>query len=948
MKIDPKRLIPCLSPRERRRHATELGFWLAFAAMVFIRCSGGTVWTLWGVAIRLNSLRNPFLFLAVFFFFHLMLAREESFALGRRLIRGVQILLEQIHRPLGRVHWALKLAILAILLGLALLELPRRAAPPVPRLMVSPQSRAEVLRWRGEDRKIDFYPPALRRPLYQADRIEVFWEGYFFAPEEGVYGFALEAEGFHSLKIDGKKVLEAAPDWLLVRTECSLPLTYGSHAFELAYGDIALQSTVRFLWQRPGGKWEPVPEFFLSGTRLDADTQRALERRYLFQRVFFFAAVFFAWHFLTSGLERWQGLRRPRQRRAARWIAGIAVLAAFALRLQFLIRSEAMTHADEGLVALMARHIAFGKGYPAIYYDQVYNGTFLAWALAPFYRLFDAPLWNLKLATCLLSVAMVYLVYRLGRRWFGYETGLVAALLAAIAPVMAVVYGLMALVGPIEGIVVSLIGLWVATPILFENRCTARRSFALGLITGLGVWLNFQSFYYLLPLGLFWLLQGRRAWKRLPPLALGGLIGMAPLLGYNLTHGFATFRRFVGPRALDKDDWNIFETHLAGTGLPHILGSRVRWDMFRSFTPEPLPVIVGILFALALLALAIEALRRLVRASGGERFSGSPSAFLTTFFLGVVFLYLRSDFGEYYPRYLFSAFPMICLLLGWWIARVWRSSPPLGALLLTPFLLQNILGNWRVDPFYFSQPVHYVERATLLPQRSDALIAWLKQEGLTRLHCDYWIGYALALESSEEIVSECDRDRYPPYRDAVLESSRPAFLFHNHDASIDLYRYIFGTQLGYRLKELLPYVVFYPEKEFVPRARWRASASQDSENALAAIDGDLSYFSRWETEIGSGEAWLRIDLGEAARIEQVLVFRGVSPTGDSRAQGLIHGAIQFSLDGREWQSGPEPQPGFFGHHDRFIFPPRKARYLKIYCRPNTYPSIWSVYDVFVQ
>jgi hypothetical protein len=89
---------------------------------------------------------------------------------------------------------------------------------------------------------------------------------------------------------------------------------------------------------------------------------------------------------------------------------------------------------------------------------------------------------------------------------------------------------------------------------------------------------------------------------------------MAPLLGYNLTHASPTSGVFVGLRTLDKDYWDIFETHLAGTGLPHILGSRVRWDMFRSFTPEPLPAIVGILFGLALLALAMEALRRLVRA----------------------------------------------------------------------------------------------------------------------------------------------------------------------------------------------------------------------------------------------------------------------------------------------------------------------------------------------
>ncbi len=273
---------------------------------------------------------------------------------------------------------------------------------------------------------------------------------------------------------------------------------------------------------------------------------------------------------------------------------------------------------------------------------------------------------------------------------------------------------------------------------------------------------------------------------------------------------------------------------------------------------------------------------------------------------------------------------MICLLLGWWIASVWRNSPPLAALLLAPFLLQNILGNWRVDPFYFSQPVHYVERATLLPQRNNALIAWLKEEGLTRLHCDYWIGYTLALESGEEILSECDRDRYPPYRDAVLASSRPAFLFHNHDASIDLYRYIFGTQLGYRLKELLPYVAFYPEKEFIPRARWRARASGNNESAPAAIDGDLFPSSRWETGIDSGEAWLEIDLGEETRIEQVLSF-AESPLRRQQTTGPYERAIRF-----HWMERNGKRPGAAARILRLSrpvhLPPREARYLKISCR----------------
>lgn len=950
--------------------SSEALFLLTVSAIAAILLTGGFHFEWWDIDFRFHSLENPFTFLMIFFIAHLWFSGGHLFPFSRLVLRSIEGLLSKIDYRLSSVHWSLKGSLLVVVLGILLLHIDRSPAPGIRREMIAPRKEVD-LRLVTRDRKIDFPEPHLRRDFYKAGAMEITWKGHFFAPEHRTYAFAIEGDGFHSFTIAEKKVLEASPDWKIEQVEGETFLPYGSHPFEVTYGDLSYQSNIRLLWKE-GETWEPVPATHLSGEPIAVRQFHQMQRRQQLRPFFIIACLILAWSLMLDLRRWWLTLSPAHRRKWTRATATTLILVGTILRLQFLIRSQAMTHADEAMVGLMSRHIAKAEAFPLIYYDQIYNGTTLAWLLAPVYGLFDLPFWNLKMATLLLSVLIAYLVYRVCRRWMGMGASLIALALTSVPPVMATVYGLMALVGPVEGVALDLLILLCVWPLLFSDKTLRWRYALFGLLCGISVWLNFQVFYYLAPIVLLFILQGPRKWKRLLLSVPAALLGMLPLLIFNIQRGWPTFRLFLELRA-PKDYWEIFSEHLLKIGLPTILGGRVRWDFHRNFVPEPLPQIVALIFALALLVLVVSIIRRNNLQSDEQTkiqklwralwnlflwFRSSPLGFLFLYFACALVLYLRSAFGEYYPRYLFSTFPMIAILLAWLVGKRMERFPRLAAACLIPLLLQNIIGNLKVDPFYFSQPLHYIYSGKFLPERNSELIELLRSEGIDSVYCDYWIGYTLALESGESITADTDRDRYPPYRERFLQSKRPAYVFHNHNGRIYHYRDVFERRLGWTEELALPYAVFVPPAEFIPRERWSAELKgggrkqdlpEEWFEPQRAIDGDISFFSHWETWIESGQAQLTIDLGEVAPVGEVLLFRDWPPHEDAVGQGLVNGQLWTSQDGEQWQLQPSAEKDAHDHLDHFrLSGDSRARYLKIVNRPEAYPYRWTVYDVFVQ
>ena len=60
--------------------------------------------------------------------------------------------------------------------------------------------------------------------------MEVRWTGYLFSPPEArTYRFAVEGDGFYTLKLHDVEVLGGAPDWYVTRTEGEFYMEHGAY-----------------------------------------------------------------------------------------------------------------------------------------------------------------------------------------------------------------------------------------------------------------------------------------------------------------------------------------------------------------------------------------------------------------------------------------------------------------------------------------------------------------------------------------------------------------------------------------------------------------------------------------------------------------------------------------------------------------------------------------------
>jgi hypothetical protein len=201
--------------------------------------------------------------------------------------------------------------------------------------------------------------------------------------------------------------------------------------------------------------------------------------------------------------------------RLIRWINAhprLPLIVALALgilgRLVLIVRTNAMIDGDEALVGIQAEHILRGE-HPAYFYGQAYMGSLEAYLAAALFRVFGPSAWALRAVPLLLSLALVYLTWRLARALLPKDAittpllaGL-AALLAALPPLYDAVAELRAWGGQIEVYVVTVALLLVTVELrrgLREGAHTgilAWRWALLGFIAGLGIWINPLSSYAL-------------------------------------------------------------------------------------------------------------------------------------------------------------------------------------------------------------------------------------------------------------------------------------------------------------------------------------------------------------------------------------------------------------------------------------------------------------------
>lgn len=230
----------------------------------------------------------------------------------------------------------------------------------------------------------------------------------------------------------------------------------------------------------------------------------------------------------------------------------ILVAAAF---LRFYRISESMTFlGDEGRDVIIAKHILEGKF--TLLGPRASAGDFF---LGPIYYYLISPfLWLTKLdpvgpaiMVAIFGVMTVFLVYYVGKKIFDVKTGLFAASLYAVSPVI-IAYSRSSW-NPNPVPFFSILSLYLLY--LGVKKNSLKLFFIVGVLLGITIQLHYLAVFLGVIVFVFVIFGSRYVEKRFDfsgltkkylAIFLGFLLGLSPFLAFELKHGFPNMRTIIG------------------------------------------------------------------------------------------------------------------------------------------------------------------------------------------------------------------------------------------------------------------------------------------------------------------------------------------------------------------------------------------------------------------
>ncbi len=469
-------------------------------------------------------------------------------------------------------------------------------------------------------------------------------------------------------------------------------------------------------------------------------------------------------------------------------LAGALALG-LAMRLAVIASPLGEIDADEAVVGLMARHIAFLGERPVFYWGQPYLGSLEAFSAAAVFRLVDSSALLLKLVPTAYSLAFLALSAALARRLFGTGPALATAAYLAVPPAMWAVWSTKARGGYAE---ILCLGEAVLLVTLMLARSWSRRlAWLWGVLAGLAFWTNALAIVYLLPAVLFLLVAYRHSEEKnrwsasgVVLAGVGAALGMAPLIIENLTNGFLTLAALVQPADLPLDR-TAQTVRFFRVGIPVLLGlgqpttSAAMFDQDWLQRPAGNVWVVGLVLLILASACAVHAraLRRLL-ACGADRLSEPALLLLLALIVPPIVAMTRFGFLVSEPRYALPLYSTVPLLAGaLWRVRlpeprwdVFRWGVVVAVLAYNLWsLVSTDVRLWRPEDTADSTPA----------TRAD-LVRYLVAGDRHQMYTDYWIGYPVMFETRETVLAYVISggfNRYIPPADNVQRTPNPAWVF---------------------------------------------------------------------------------------------------------------------------------------------------------------------------
>ncbi len=239
-----------------------------------------------------------------------------------------------------------------------------------------------------------------------------------------------------------------------------------------------------------------------------------------------------------------------------RWKLGIYGLAAcgiilfnFCMRFILIYLGSPASSSDEGTVGLMAMHIAFHGELPIFFYGQGYMGSLEAFLGAALFPLFGPTLLALRVGVLLLFTLFLVIMYFLTSLLYNKKLALITLALLSLGAPEIFYRESEAQAGhpetPLFCAAILLYTTWLALSAAPQTQPTFRYErkkrlllYGLwGLLIGVALWNDPLAWTYILLAGIFLVLFCHHELQRSTyiGISLGILVGIAPIIVYNLT-----------------------------------------------------------------------------------------------------------------------------------------------------------------------------------------------------------------------------------------------------------------------------------------------------------------------------------------------------------------------------------------------------------------------------
>jgi 4-amino-4-deoxy-L-arabinose transferase-like glycosyltransferase len=517
--------------------------------------------------------------------------------------------------------------------------------------------------------------------------------------------------------------------------------------------------------------------------------------------------------------------RGPSHRLVVTFPLAAILLVGLALRLILLARGVPALDSDEATLGLMGIHALHGQLF-AYFWGQDYMGSVEALLAAPLIALLGPTTLALRLPVILMGLGAVATVYLLGERLYSRRVGLICAALLAVGPPFFDTLGSRTRGGYVETLLIGNLLLLALLSADLAGRLTARRCALLGVLIGLGLWINMLIAPYLLAMGaLLWLQRRRELLSHIGLVLLAGIgLGALPAIVYNATHGAPTLANVLGMTVAGGGSHHALTlltvpqravTELT-TSLPILAGGFLGGSQAGGYTlgdfqaaARAHPALYAVSLAIVLAAVTLftaalvqtaRILRRLRTSQTDEaknaeergRVYGRAALLLVTLSYAAIFCLSSQGDIVATPRYLFPLYAGAPLVVGqaeavarrlrarFALLAGWRARAALLAVSLAALLAWNLAGALSLTPAQTAARDHGV----WISGDDRPLLALLRSHRVrTVISNDYWEGMRLSYESGEDVIvvmvtpeGHPGFNRYRPYVRAGLADPRPAYV----------------------------------------------------------------------------------------------------------------------------------------------------------------------------